>query len=159
MTGDLGRESLASRLTRARSELDHGRPEVVVSDLLTALEAFRNIEAAAWSVLGEAYHRLGDEEASTHALTRSAGLYDAAHAGDLSASDAADIAKALNSVGRSGHASRLARTVLAATGPHAGLLQALADASTRTRTRRRGRHRPPAGCRALRRKRPVQGGL
>ena len=53
-----------------------------------------------------------------------AGLYDAAHASELTASDAADIAKALNAVGRFGHVPRLARTVLG----------------------RRARRRPPAGA-------------
>jgi tetratricopeptide (TPR) repeat protein len=123
-------ESLAARLARARAELDHGRPDVVVSDLLNSLETFSNIEAATWSVLGEAYHRLGQEDEAAHAWTRGAGLYDAAHAGELTASDAADIAKALNAVGRFGHASRLTRTVLGRAGPHVGLLRALAVAAT-----------------------------
>ena len=96
-----GPESLAARLTRARGA-GRGRPDVVVSDLLDALEASSNIEAATWSVLGEAYHRLGQEDEAAHA-DAGAGLYDAAHASELTASDAADIAKALNAVGRFGH--------------------------------------------------------
>jgi tetratricopeptide (TPR) repeat protein len=125
-----GPESLAARLTTARQELDAGHPDAVVSDLLDVLETFSNLESATWSVLGQAYERLGRGDAAAHAWTRAAGLYDATHASELSAGDAADIATALNSVGRFGHASRLARTVLGNAGPHVGLLRALAEAST-----------------------------